>query len=166
MITPYDSQLCDHKAFKATVTASATIASTIGEALPGNAIALTFILSGDNPLYYQCDGNAADSDSCEMPAGMVYTVYGGKTKLDNIRLYGAAGAEEHGGPVGFVAFGKGVANDGGQQSGYSREEEEEGGEVGHFFYGSWIPDFAGMTLYPFILSALSISISIKILPLT
>lgn len=93
MITPYDSQLCDHKAYKATVTASATVAATIGEALPANAIALTFVVSGDNTLYYQCDGNAADSDSCEFPAGMVYTVYGGKTNLDNIRLYGAAGAE-------------------------------------------------------------------------
>ena len=87
----YDSELRDAKAAKVTVTStSSSLATLLGEALITNTSAVTLMNVSGNDVYYQCDGNAADTSSALLPDGTTHTAYGNKTILDAIRLYAAS----------------------------------------------------------------------------
>ncbi len=79
-----------YKGYKTTVTASATIAARIGEALPDLVVAATIVnYEVSEPVYIQFTGDAADNTAFQIPAGAGMTVPGDISALNNVRLYAA-----------------------------------------------------------------------------
>ena len=99
MTTPWDrlkrelmlDGLEEHKAYKAAVSTSASLATAIGETVQTD-VAGFIIHNNDSSttLYIQFDGNAATANSFPIPAGSQYFVKGTNTMLGNVRLFAAS----------------------------------------------------------------------------
>lgn len=88
----------DYKTYTKSVSASASLESILGEALPANVRAVT-ILNYDAAvtLNYQSDGTAADAADVGISPGVGTTIAGMKKKLDNCRLFAGSSID-----VGFI----------------------------------------------------------------
>jgi len=84
----------EHKAYKAAITASTSLATAIGEAMQDDAAG--FIIHNDDSsttLYIQFDGTDATANAFPIPAGSQYFVKGTETMLANVRLYAASSVD-------------------------------------------------------------------------
>lgn len=74
------------KSYAATVNATSTLATIIGEALPANVAAVEIYVLSDTTLRVQ-NNAAADADSGGIQQYDRIILYGDKTELDLIQLY-------------------------------------------------------------------------------
>jgi len=80
-----------YKGYLKTVGVSATVAATLGEALPEDVIALTVVnydLSLN--LHVQFTGDAADGDAFAIPPGAGMTIPGDRELQAKVRLYASS----------------------------------------------------------------------------
>ena len=85
----------DRLSVLAAVSSSTTLATALGEALASTDVGVTIISNGD--LHYSPDATDADANNAKLPT--VYTIMGGKTQLDRVRLYSASSQN-----VSFIVF--------------------------------------------------------------
>mgnify|MGYP000303458830 CR=1 FL=1 len=79
--------LKDSSSAEVTVTtASSTLATLLGSALPDAVLGVT-LLPGDNTIRYSPSGEAGDTNAA-LPS--IYTIFGHKTILDAVELYAAS----------------------------------------------------------------------------
>ncbi len=79
------------KGYTSSVSSSATLAATIGEALPDLVVAVTVVNYNEGvSLNIQFDGTAADANAFAIPPGTGMTIPGDRELQANVRLYAAS----------------------------------------------------------------------------